>query len=55
MASNLSSWEQAPPTKPLPSPLKLKVLASQHCLMLVTPWTIAHQAPLSMEFSRQKY
>ena len=21
----------------------------------VTPWTIAHQAPLSMEFSRQKY
>ena len=22
---------------------------------LVTPWTVAHQAPLSMEFSRQKY
>ena len=22
---------------------------------LVTPWTIAHQAPLSMEFSRQEY
>ena len=21
----------------------------------VTPWTIAHQAPLSMEFSRQEY
>ena len=21
----------------------------------MTPWTIAHQAPLSMEFSRQKY
>jgi len=21
----------------------------------VTPWTAAHQAPLSMEFSRQKY
>ena len=21
----------------------------------VTPWTVAHQAPLSMEFSRQKY
>ena len=20
-----------------------------------TPWTVAHQAPLSMEFSRQKY
>ena len=24
-------------------------------LTLVTPWTIAHQAPLSMEFSRQEY
>ena len=22
---------------------------------LVTPWTIAHQAPLSMEFSRQEF
>ena len=21
----------------------------------VTPWTVAHQAPLSMEFSRQEY
>ena len=28
------------------------------CLVMcdsVTPWTIAHQAPLSMEFSRQEY
>ena len=25
------------------------------CPTLVTPWTVAHQAPLSMEFSRQKY
>ena len=23
--------------------------------LFVTPWTIAHQAPLSMEFSRQEY
>ena len=23
--------------------------------LFVTPWTIAHQAPLSMEFSRQGY
>ena len=22
---------------------------------LATPWTVAHQAPLSMEFSRQEY
>ena len=25
------------------------------CPSLVTPWTVAHQAPLSMGFSRQKY
>ena len=23
--------------------------------LFVTPWTVAHQAPLSMGFSRQKY
>ena len=23
--------------------------------LLVTPWTVAHQAPLSMGFSRQEY
>ena len=25
------------------------------CLTLVTPWTVAHQAPLPMGFSRQEY
>ena len=24
-------------------------------LLFVTPWTVAHQAPLSMEFFRQEY
>ena len=28
---------------------------AQSCLLLATPWTAAHQAPLSMEFSRQEY
>ena len=28
--------------------------AAQLCLTLRPPWTIAHQAPLSMEFSRQE-
>ena len=28
---------------------------SQLCLTLLTPWTVAHQAPLSMGFSRQEY
>ena len=28
---------------------------TQLCLTLATPWTVAHQDPLSMEFSRQEY
>ena len=31
------------------------MLAAQSCLTLCTPWTVAHQAPLSVEFSRQEY
>ena len=27
----------------------------QSCLTLVAPWTVAHQVPLSMGFSRQEY
>ena len=27
----------------------------QSCLTLVTPWTVACQATMSMEFSRQEY
>ena len=30
-------------------------LVAKSCLTLVTPWTVAHQAPLSMRFSRQEY
>ena len=30
-------------------------LVAQSCLTLVTSWTIARQAPLSMGFSRQEY
>ena len=26
-----------------------------HVRLLVAPWTVAHQAPLSMQFSRQEY
>ena len=26
-----------------------------HVQLLATPWTAAHQTPLSMEFSRQEY
>ena len=34
---------------------KVKVLVTQLCLTLVTPWTAARQAPLSRGFSRQEY
>ena len=30
-------------------------LVTKSSLTLATPWTVAHQAPLSMEISRQEY
>ena len=30
-------------------------LVAKSCMTLVTPWSLAHQAPLSMGFSRQEY
>ena len=30
-------------------------LVTKSCSTLVAPWTVAHQAPLSMGFSRQEY
>ena len=32
-----------------------QVLVTQLCPTLCDPWTVAHQAPLSMGFSRQEY
>ena len=34
--------------------LTVCVLVIRPCPTLVTPWTVAHQAPLSMGFSRQE-
>ena len=34
---------------------QLYVCALSHARLFVTPWTVAHQAPLTMEFSRQEY
>ena len=39
----------------LSSPLGGGCLVAKLCPTLVTPWTVARQAPLSMEFSRQGY
>ena len=35
--------------------MKVRVLVAQSCPTLRVPWTVACQAPLSMEFSRQDY
>ena len=34
---------------------KVKVKSLSHVRLLATPWTVAYQAPLSMELSRQEY
>ena len=34
---------------------KMKVKSLSHVWLLATPWTVAHQAPPSMGFSRQEY
>ena len=31
------------------------MLSLSHVQLLVTPWTVVHQAPLSVGFSRQEY
>ena len=36
-------------------PKKRNVCTLSHVRLCVTPWTVAHQAPLSMGFSRQEY
>ena len=35
--------------------VKVKMKSLSHFGLFVTPWTVAHQAPLSMGFSRQEY
>ena len=34
---------------------KVKVKLLNHVRLFATPWTVAHQAPQSMEFSRHQY
>ena len=35
--------------------VKVKVRSLSRVYLFVTPWTVAYEAPLSMEFSRQGY
>ena len=50
-ALQADSLPSEPPGKPNSSP----GLVAKSYLTLVIPWTVAHQAPLSMEFSRLEY
>ena len=54
--SHEQSWQLFPLCVPVSSSLHACILShlSPVCLF-ATPWTIAHQASLSMEFSRQEY
>ena len=35
--------------------VKVKVKSLNRVQLFMTPWTVAYQAPLSMEFARQEY
>ena len=35
--------------------MKVKVKSLSHVRLFATPWTVAHQSPPSMGFSRQEY
>ena len=52
-----SHWNAGPtsPREEGRSREALKVKSLSHVWLFVTPWTVAYQAPQSMEFSRQEY
>ena len=50
MLMNLITWMNY--TNPLKD---MRVMLSFCVLLFATPWAVAHQAPLSMGFSRQEY
>ena len=43
------------PSRDVRCALDTKVKSFSPVWLFVTPWTVAHQAPLSMGFSRQEY
>ena len=63
VSRRLLLWMQEPWLKGMPSDRALGVISEERSCVCVlspvqlfkTPWTVACQAPLSMEFSRQEY
>ena len=53
----VTSWETDGEAVGTPADfiLEVEVEALSHVRLLATPWTVAHQAPPSMGFSRQEY
>ena len=60
LATEAQVWVFSKPSISAPSYLYRNQLSMHMCTCSVvsdsvTPWTVAHQAPLSMEFSREEY
>ena len=51
---NLHSSEDPAQPKPKSGPIVRPLLSRCHVQLFAAPWTVAHQAPPSMEFSRQE-
>ena len=48
-------WKDKPQTDVREVCVCAQARVLRHVWLFVTPWTVAHEAPLSMEFSRQEY
>ena len=53
--SRQEHWSELPFPAPKGTIERKKVKSLSHVWLFVTPWTVAYQAPPSMEFSRQEY
>ena len=51
----IGDWNAKVGSQEIPGERKWKVKSLSCVQFFVTPWTVAHQAPPSMEFSRQEY
>ena len=53
--SDKRPWGEGASLSPLASQWEVKVKSLSRGRLFVTPWTVTHQAPPSMRFSRQEY
>ena len=55
MGARTSSGRMQPVHSAVIMKVKVKVKSLSRVRLFATPWTVAHQAPQSMEFSRQEH